>query len=168
MKELELNYILDRIYLIRGEKVMLDKDIAALFEVETKVLKQAVRRNINRFPSDFMFELTEIESENLRSQFVTSSSHGGDRYRSFAFTEQGIAMLSSVLRSEKAILVNISIMRAFVKMRRYIEGYKELSGKIVELESKFDKQFAIVFKLLKQFIKEETQREPIGYKLKKQ
>ena len=97
---------------------------------------------------------------------MTSSFHGGDRYLPFAFTEQGIAMLSSVLRSEKAIQVNISIMRAFVKMRRFIDGYKDLSDKIIELEDKFDKQFAIVFNLLKQFIKEEKERVPIGYTLK--
>lgn len=166
MSEVEINNILERIYFIRGEKVMLDKDIASLFEVDTKVLKQAVRRNIERFPSDFMFELTDNEHKNLRSQNVTSSFHGGDRYLPFAFTEQGIAMLSSVLRSEKAIQVNISIMRAFVKMRRFIDGYKDLSDKIIELEDKFDKQFAIVFNLLKQFIKEEKERVPIGYTLK--
>jgi chromosome condensin MukBEF ATPase and DNA-binding subunit MukB len=165
MGELEVNDILDRIYFIRGEKVMLDKDIASLFEVDTKVLKQAVRRNITRFPSDFMFELTDSEQIVLRSQFVTSKGRGGERYNAFAFTEQGIAMLSSVLRSEKAIQVNISIMRAFVKMRRVLDGYKELSDKLQELEGKFDKQFSIVFKLLKQFIKEETERVPIGYKL---
>jgi hypothetical protein len=167
MKELDVNYILEKIHLIRGEKVILDSDIAMLFEVNTKVLKQAVRRNISRFPEDFMFELTEEELVNLRSQTVTSSLHGGNRYKPFAFTEQGVAMLSSVLKSEKAILVNISIMRAFVKLRRTIDSYKELNEKIAELEGKFDKQFSIVFQLLKQFIKDETERAPIGYKLTK-
>ncbi len=167
MREVEVNNILEKIHLVRGEKVILDSDIAMLFEVNTKVLKQAVRRNISRFPQDFMFELTDIETTYLRSQSVTSSMHGGNRYRPFAFTEQGVAMLSSVLKSEKAILVNISIMRAFVKLRRALDTYKELNEKIIELEGKFDKQFSIVFKLLKQFIKEEKEREPIGYKLTK-
>lgn len=112
-----------------------------------------------------MFEITDNEQIILRSHFVTSKGRGGERYNAFAFTEQGIAMLSSVLRSEKAIQVNISIMSAFVKMRRVLDGYKELSDKIQELEGKFDKQFSLVFKLLKQFIKEETERVPIGYKL---
>ncbi len=165
MNDLEIETILERIYIIRGEKVMLDKDIASLFEVDTKVLKQAVRRNISRFPSDFMFELSDNEQSTLRSQIVTSKGRGGERYNSFAFTEQGIAMLSSVLRSEKAIQINISIMRAFVKMRRMVDGYKELSDKILDMESKFDEKFIVVFRLIKKILKEESERVPIGYKL---
>lgn len=166
MIDVEIETILERIYIIRGEKVMLDKDIASLFEVDTKVLKQAVRRNITRFPSDFMFEVPINEQIALRSQIVTSKGRGGERYNSFAFTEQGIAMLSSVLRSEKAIQINISIMRAFVKMRRMVDGYKELSDKLQEMESKFDEKFVVVFRLIKKMIKQESERVPIGYKLK--
>ena len=107
------------IYLIRGEKVMLDRDLASLYDVETKVLNRAVKRNLKRFPLDFMFQLTAEEAENLRCQFGTSSlSHGGRRYLPYVFTEQGVAMLSTVLNSERAISVNIEIMRAFVKLRR--------------------------------------------------
>ena len=112
---------------------MLDMDLAKIYEVETRVLKQAVRRNIDRFPEDFMFELTENELQNLTSQFVTSS-WGGQRHKPFAFTEQGIAMLSSVLKSKKAIQMNIAVMRAFVLMRQFALTYQELSEKLIELE----------------------------------
>ena len=115
---MELELIKNQIHEIRGKKVMLDMDLAKIYEVETRVLKQAVRRNMDRFPDDFMFELTEEEMKNLTSQFVTSS-WGGQRHKPFAFTEQGIAMLSSVLKSKKTIHMNISIMRAFVMMRQW-------------------------------------------------
>jgi hypothetical protein len=115
--------ITSKIYLIRGMKVMLDRDLAELYDVETKVLKQAVRRNIDRFPEDFMFELSKEEFKNLRSQFVTSS-WGGVRYRPYAFTEQGVAMLSSVLKSERGIRVNIQIMRAFIKLRQFAQTHE--------------------------------------------
>ena len=121
---MELQPIQSKIYEIRGQRVMLDFDLAELYQVETRTLKQAVRRNIERFPSDFMFEITESEYNYLKnsmtSQIVISNERGGRRYMPFAFTEQGVAMLSSVLRSETAIQVNIAIMRAFVAMRNYI------------------------------------------------
>ena len=137
----------EMIYLIRGQKVMLDHELAELYGVSTKALKQAVRRNLDRFPSDFMFELTKEEFANLRSQIVTSSSPrwGGQRYRPMAFTEQGVAMLSSVLRSKRAVQVNIEIMRAFVKLRQMLATHKDLERKLHALEMKYDKQFKIVF-----------------------
>ena len=130
---MELEQIKSSILEIRGKKVILDFELAKLYQTETKRLKESVRRNIRRFPSDFMFELTAEEWENLRSQFATSS-WGGKRYLPFAFTEQGVAMLSSVLNSEIAIDVNISIMRAVVMMRQFALTYQELSEKLIELE----------------------------------
>ena len=137
-----------RIYFIRGNRVMLDKDLSMLYEVPTKVLIQAVKRNQKRFPSDFMYYLTDKEVAILRSQIVTSS-WGGRRYRPYAFTEQGVAMLSSILNSDRAIQVNIQIMRTFVKMRELALTYKELQLKIDELEKKYDTQFQVVFKAIK-------------------
>ena len=131
---MELEQIKKNILEIRGKKVMLDMDLAIIYEVETRVLKQAVRRNIDRFPDDFMFELMAEELKNLTSQFVTSS-WGGQRHKPFAFTEQGIAMLSSVLKSKKAIQMNIAIMRAFVMMRQFALSFQELSEKLLELEN---------------------------------
>ena len=133
---MELEVIQNKIFEIRGYKVMLDFDLALLYNVENKRLKASVRRNSNRFPEDFMFELTEIEFTNLRTKF-SSSSYGGLRYMPFAFTEQGIAMLSSVLNSEKAIEVNISIIRAFVTFRQFSLTYNELKDRIVEIEKQF-------------------------------
>lgn len=134
------------IYLIRGEKVMLDRDLALLYEVETKVLNRAVKRNLQRFPSDFMFQLTADEAFVLRCQIGTSNEgRGGRRYLPYVFTEQGVAMLSSVLNSERAILVNIEIMRAFVKLRQLLASNAELSHRLEELEGKYDKQFKVVF-----------------------
>jgi hypothetical protein len=124
-----------KIYLIRDQKVMLDKDLAELYGIETKVLKQAVKRNIKRFPADFMFVLIKHEFNNLRSQFVTSS-WGGMRYVPMAFTEQGVAMLSSVLNSDRAIQVNIQIMRVFTQLRQMLATHKELAHKLHELEQK--------------------------------
>jgi len=150
---------------------MLDFDLAELYQVETRVLKQAVRRNIERFPKDFMFELNKKEFENLRSQFVMSK-HGGIRYMPFAFTEQGVAMLSSVLKSKKAIEINISIMRAFVVIREFALSHKELSQKITEIESKYNKQFKDVFEALNYLIQKnktdlkQKERKTIGYKQK--
>jgi len=126
-----------RIYLIRGSKVMLDSDLAELYEVPTKVLNQAVRRNLDRFPADFMFQLSEKELENLRSQIVTSSlgaGHGGRRYQPYAFTEHGVAMLSSVLASRRAIQLNILIVRAFVRLREYLATHKDLARKVEDVE----------------------------------
>jgi hypothetical protein len=139
-----------KIYLVRGHKVMLDRDLAGLYGVETRVLNQAVRRNINRFPEDFMLSLTREEIMNL-SQIVISS---GIKHAPsvFAFTEQGVAMLSTVLRSERAIDVNISIMRAFVKLREMISSNKELSRRLEDLEKKYDSQFKLVFDAIRQLM----------------
>jgi hypothetical protein len=126
---------------------MFAPDLAELYGVETKVLMQAVRRNIDRFPQDFLFQLTDQEFTNLRSQIVTSS-WGGTRYLPYAFTEQGVAMLSSVLRSPRAIAVNIEIMRAFVRMRALIDTNRELAKKLAALEAKYDKQFKVVFQAI--------------------
>ena len=113
-----LDHIESLIYFLRGEKIMLDSDLAKLYEVETKILNRAVHRNIQRFPNDFMFQLTPIETTALRFQFGTSKSRGGRRYRPYAFTEQGVAMLSSVLRSDRAVQVNIQIVRTFIRLRK--------------------------------------------------
>ncbi|MDE6711957.1 MAG: ORF6N domain-containing protein [Alistipes sp.] len=135
----ELLTIRNKIYEIRRQRVMLDFDLAAMYQIETKTLKQAVRRNIERFPEDFMFELTQDEYNSLtislRSQFVTSNK-GGIRYMPFAFTEQGVAMLSSVLRSETAIRANIAIMRAFVTMRNYITTTTQITAELAEIRTK--------------------------------
>ena len=138
--------IVQQIYFIRGEKVMLDFDLATLYGVETKQLKQAVKRNIESFPNDFMFELTSTELENLRSHFVTSS-WGGTRYMPMAFTEQGVAMLSSVLKSKRAREVNIAIMRIFVRMRKMLDKHKELSAQLKELENRLDNHDATIKKI---------------------
>jgi hypothetical protein len=141
-----------KIYLIRGEKVMLSFDLAELYGVEPKVLIQAVKRNIERFPKDFMFQLSNQEFNNLKSQFVTSSWGGIRRANPYAFTEQGVAMLSSVLRSNRAVRVNIAIMRAFVKLREMISSNKELSKRLDELEKKYDTQFKVVFEAIRELM----------------
>lgn len=157
--------IKNKIYLLRSEKVMLDFDLADLYKVKTKVLNQAVKRNRKRFPRDFMFKLDKSEEKNLKSQFVTSSfSYGGRRKPIFAFTEQGIAMLSSVLRSERAILVNIQIMRAFTKLRQMLASHKEIKEKIEQLEKKYDGQFRVIFKTIQQIITEEEKpKRKLGF-----
>jgi len=162
--------IISQIFFIRGTKVMLDTDLAMLYDVNTKVLNQAVKRNTDRFPEDFMFQLTETEYENLRSHIVTLETGKGKhrKYLPYAFTEQGVAMLSGILRSKKAILVNIAIMRAFVKMRELIDENEELKKKLDLLEAKYDKQFHIVFEAMKQLVQKENEpREPVGFKIKK-
>jgi len=159
-----------KIYEIRGHKVMLDFDLAELYETETKYLKRTVRANIKRFPSDFMFELSKIEWETLRCNISTSNTRGGTRYLPFAFSEQGVAMLSSVLNSDKAVQVNIQIIRAFVFMRQYALSHKDLTDKLLELESKYDRQFKDIYDaisfLLQKDIQEtdQKQRKRIGYK----
>jgi hypothetical protein len=165
MKELiQTKEIVSQIFFIRGKKVLLDFNLSLLYEVETRVLIQQVKRNIDRFPDDFMFQLTELEYKNLKSQFVISS-WGGRRTRPYAFSEQGVAMLSGVLRSKRAIQVNIGIMRAFVKMRELLDENKELKKKWFELESKYDKQFKLVFDALRQLIHQETKpKNPLGFK----
>ena len=156
------------ILLIRGQKVMLDRDIAELYGVETRALKQAVRRNIKRFPGDFMFELTKEEFENWRSQFVTSNRDKmGLRYRPMAFTEQGVAMLSSVLKSERAIEVNIAIMRTFVQLRQMLTTHKDLARKLMTLEKKYDEEFKIVFEAIHELMTPpEKPRSKIGFVVK--
>ena len=155
--------IANKIFVIRGQKAMLDRDLAELYGVETRVLNQAVRRNIKRFPEDFMFTLTREEIMNL-SQIVISSKikHAPNV---FAFTEQGVAMLSSVLNSERAVLVNIQIMRTFAQMRQMMLSYKELKEKIEKMESKYDKQFRIVFQALKQLLEppKKSKKRKIGF-----
>ena len=166
---MELELIKNSILEIRGKKVMLDMDLAKIYEVETKRLKESVRRNIHRFPEDFMFELTEEEWFNLRSQFA-SSSWGGSRYLPFAFTEQGVAMLSSVLNSEKAISMNINIMRAFVKIRQWALTYQELSDKLSALEQQHNQKFNDIDQVLKYLLQkdhsnnQQANREQLGYK----
>lgn len=157
---MELSVIKSKVLSLRGHRVLLDSDLAALYQVENKALKQAVRRNISRFPKDFMFELTNEELENLRSQFVTSSS-GGNRYLPFAFTEQGVAMLSSVLRSEKAVQVNITIMRAFVMIRQYHADYKDISERLDSLEKEMNVKFSDVNDALNFLISPEGRRRAL-------
>ncbi len=142
---LPLERVLSRILEVRSERVILDADLATLYGVETRALVQAVKRNLARFPADFMFQLNEAEFEALRSQTVTSSSWGGRRTPPYAFTEQGVAMLSGVLRSERAIQVNIEIMRAFVFLKRSMASHADLARKLEALESKYDRHFRIVF-----------------------
>jgi hypothetical protein len=166
---MELTTIKNSIHEIRGKRVILDYELAKMYEVETRVLKQAVRRNIDRFPEDFMFELTEEEMKNLTSQIVMSS-WGGTRHGTFAFTEQGIAMLSSVLKSKLAIQINISIMRAFVMMRQWSLTYHELAERLEELEHKHGQRFDGIEQVLNYFIQkdkqstQQNQRKQVGYK----
>ena len=169
-----------RILLVRGQKVMLDSDLAALYGVETKVLNQAVKRNSERFPQDFMFRLTAEEADSSRcqigtlkqptalgSQTVTLKPGRGQhrKYLPYAFTEQGVAMLSSVLRSKRAILVNIAIMRAFVKLREMLAGHKELARKLEEMEKKYDAQFKAVFDAIRALMIPPSKPRPrIGFR----
>ena len=155
------------IYLIRGEKVMLDRDLAEMYGVPTKVFNQAVKRHKERFPSDFMFQLTKEEavSIRLRSQSVTLKRGQHLKYRPHAFTEHGILMLSSVLNSQRAVQVNIEIMRAFVNLRRMLTGNVELAGKLKELESKYDRQFKVVFDAIRRLMSPApSARKPIGFR----
>ena len=157
--------ITSRIYLIRGMKIMLDLDLASLYQVETRALKQAVRRNPRRFPADFMFELTKEEEDSLRSQIVTLKGRGQhSKYLAFAFTEQGVAMLSSVLNSERAIQVNIQIMRAFTQLRSMLATHADLKQKIEAMEEKYDDQFRIVFEAIRQLLEEDAKpQRKIGF-----
>lgn len=142
-----------RILVVRGQRIILDEQLAVLYGVETRALVQAVKRNRDRFPLDFMFQLDEQEVDFLRSQTVISNTgRGGRRYKPYAFTEYGVAMLSSVLKSKKAILVNIEIMRAFGRLRAIIAGNRELAHKLAELEKKYDNQFKVVFQVINQLM----------------
>jgi len=164
--EMPVERITSRIFIVRGFKVMVDQDLADLYSVQTKILKQAVRRNIDRFPEDFMFKLTKEEFDDLRSQIVTSS-WGGTRYQSMAFTEQGFAMLSSVLKSQRAVQVNIQIMRAFSKLREMLSTHKDLKKKIEEMEKQYDENFRIVFEAIKQLLETDAKpRKKIGFIVK--
>ncbi len=170
---MQLQTIQNSIYEVRGQKVMLDFDLAEMYEVLTKNLNLAVKRNIKRFPQDFMFQLTKSEWDSLRLQIETSKGRGGTRYLPYAFTEQGLAMLSGILNSDKAIEVNIAIMRAFVMLRQYALTYKEFGEKLATIESKFDKhdkQFEDVYEAInllmqnKEEIIKHEERERIGFK----
>jgi len=173
---MQIQNIQQKIHEIRGMKVMLDFDLAALYETETKILKQAVKRNINRFPIDFMFELSKSEYDSLRSQFVTLENPGRgqhSKYLPFAFTEQGIAMLSSVLNSSTAIEVNIAIIRTFVFLRQYALTHHDLTEQLKKLEAKYDKQFNDIYEALNYLLEKDKEqpspekRELIGFKQKK-
>jgi hypothetical protein len=151
------------ILLIRGQKVMLDRDLSALYGVQTRNLNKAVARNLDRFPGDFMFQLTEKEFADLKFHFGTSS-WGGTRKLPRVFTEQGVAMLSSVLKSKRAVQVNIDIMRAFVRLRELLATHKDLARKLEELEKKYDAQFRVVFRAIRELMTPpEPKRRPIGF-----
>ena len=164
--------IMSKIFIIRGQKVMIDRDLAELYDVETKVLKQAVRRNLDIFPENFMFELTENEFNNLRSQIVTSS-WGGQRYLPFVFTEHGVLQLANVIRSERARKISIRIIEVFIKMREMLISHKELFEELEQIRkqlSSHDDQFMLIFEYLKQFEEtkqqqfEQANRKKIGFK----
>jgi len=153
------------ILLLRGHKVMLDQDLAEMYGVETRALVQAVKRNRSRFPKDFMFQLNLTEFQVLRSQAVMSSGWGGRRHPPFAFTEQGVAMLSSVLTSERAIRVNVEIMRTFVRLRHLMESHAELGRRLAELDKKTELRFEAVFKAIRQILEVPAKRKlPIGFR----
>jgi phage regulator Rha-like protein len=185
--------IISRIFFVRGKKVMFDRDLAELYDVETKVLNQAVKRNLERFPPDFMFRLNNQETKTwqgyflksqivalnqdskenalgvLRSQIVTSKdSRGGQRYSSYVFTEQGVAMLSSVLKTSQAVQVNIQIIRTFTKLREILSDNKKLAEKLEKLEQKYDKKIADIFNVIKHLVAEdEKPKEKIGFNVRK-
>ncbi len=163
--------IVNKIVLLRGEKVLIDRDLAKLYDVETKQLKRAVRRHINRFPEDFMFELTMDEYRSLRSQFGTLKRGAHSKYPPMAFTEQGVAMLSSVLNSNRAIEANIAIMRAFVQLRKMIDSHAELSRKLSDLERKMgdqDEQIQAIFEVIRQLMAppDTKKKKKIGFTVK--
>jgi ORF6N domain len=168
---MELQIIENKIHEIRGQKVMLDFDLALMYETETRILNQSVKRNLSRFPADFMFQLTKDEWKALKSQFVISKTEtrGGAQKLPYVFTEQGLAMLSGILNSDKAIEVNIAIMRTFVMMRKLALTNKSLSAKIKEMEEKYDQQFGDVIQAINYLIKkdkaemEQPERKKIGF-----
>ncbi len=151
-KEIPVSRIADAILIVRGQKVMLDFDLASLYGVATKALNQAVSRNRDRFPRDFMFRLTPAEVANWAQSVTSSRKHRGTTYRPYAFTEQGVAMLSSVLRSARAVHVNIAIMRAFVRLRQELASNSHLARKLSELEEKYDTQFTVVFEAIRELM----------------
>jgi len=158
--------VVRNILVVRGLKVILDSELAELYQVQTKALNQAVQRNIDRFPADFMFQLTVFELRNWRSQIVTSNSSAvmGLRRRPYAFTEHGVAMLSSVLRSKRAIAVNIEIMRTFSRLREVLSGHEDLARQLAALEGKYDRQFKVVFDTIRKLvIGPKRKGRPIGF-----
>jgi len=153
-----------RIYLLRGHKVMLSMDLADLYEVEPRALVQAVKRNMERFPEDFMFQLSQEEFDNLKSQIVISSWGGPRRATPYAFTQEGVAMLSSVLRSKRAVIVNVEIMRAFVRLRQMLAAHADLARKLAALEKKYDVQFKVVFDAIRELMAPPPgKKRPIGF-----
>ncbi len=155
--------IISKIYYIRGQKVMLDKDLAELYSVETKALNQAVKRNLSRFPSDFMFQLSKDEDNSLRSQNVTLKRGEHRKYLSYVFTEHGILMLSNTLKSERAINVSIQIIRIFVKLREILTSHKELRDKIERMEKQYDQQFQVIFEAIKHIMLPPEKPKKIGF-----
>ncbi|PLX98039.1 MAG: DNA-binding protein [Desulfuromonas sp.] len=155
------------IRLIRGDKVLLDEDLAELYGVSVKRLNEQVKRNLDRFPADFMFQLTNQEFKDLKSQFATSNQWGGRRTPPYAFSEQGVAMLSSVLNSPRAVQVNIEIMRTFVRLRKILASHADLAEKLEGLEQKYDEQFRVVFEAIRQLMSPDVaEKESIGFKVK--
>ena len=165
LSRLQEENISHRILTIRGHRVLLDSDLAALYDVPTKALNQAIQRNMDRFPEDFMFQLTVEESAGLRSQIVTSKKgRGGRRYLPYVFTEQGVAMLSGVLKSDRAVQVNIAIMRAFVRMRETMASHRELAQRLNVLEKTYDARFRVVFDAIRALMQpQKTPRRRIGF-----
>lgn len=164
---MEIQIVKEKIYTIRGTRIMLDFDLAEMYETETRTLKQAVRRNMDRFPDDFMFELTRDEYNSLRSQTVILEETGRGKYSKYlpyAFTEQGVAMLSSVLRSKKAVAVNIAIMRAFVLLRQHLADYQDLKEEIKRLEEEMNLKFEDINQALNYLLSPKYERRPIGFK----
>jgi hypothetical protein len=160
---LPVSRIENAIFLIRDNKVMLDQDLAARYGVETRTLVQAVKRNIDRFPDDFMFQLSKDEFTNLKSQIVTSS-WGGARKHPLAFSENGIAMLSSILSSDRAVQVNIQVMRTFTELRKFLSTHEDLRRKIEEIEKRYDEQFRIVFEAIKRLLEDDSKKvKTIGF-----
>ncbi|NQT10990.1 MAG: ORF6N domain-containing protein, partial [Desulfobacteraceae bacterium] len=168
MIKISIELIEQAIFLIRGQKVLVDADLAQLYGVETKILNKAVKRNLDRFPEDFMFQLTAEEAENLRFQIGTSKKQrGGRRYLPYAFTEQGVAMLSGVLNSPRAVKVNVEIMRAFVRLRQLMATHTDLARKLTALEQKYDKQFKVVFDAIRALMTPPAKpRKKIGFVVK--
>ena len=169
MKQIDLIRVERSIRIIRGDKVILDGDLAALYGIETRSLVQAVRRNSDRFPADFMFQLTNQEFKDLKSQFATSSQWGGRRTSPYAFSEQGVAMLSSVLHSPRAVLVNIEIMRTFVRLRKILASHADLAERPELMEGKYDEQFRVVFDAIRQLMSsDEVEKESIGFRVEEE
>jgi hypothetical protein len=154
-----------RILVVRGEKVLLDSDLAALYGVSTKRLNEQVKRNQQRFPPDFMFQLTADEVTVLRSQIATSSGHGGRRYAPYVFTEHGAIMAANVLSSERAIQVSIYVVRTFIALRQYAASHQFLARRLGQMEKKYDQQFKVVFDAIRQLIEQPAKQTPrIGFK----